>query len=329
VVNQIPISVIIPVYNVAPYLDRAIKSLQAQTFENFEMIFVNDGSSDNSAEIIANHAENDSRIKLINQENQGVGMARNRGIDAAIGEYLYFCDPDDWVEPELLEVCYQAAKPLGIDLVFFGWFNVYGKKQVPVHKNEYKITSREDYQTKFIDLYQEDTIVNYVWSSIVRKDIIDTKWIRFPAVCHGEDFLFMTEVLKYISSLVSLDQQLYHYVRLRDESATTKWITHFDDLLINELEQTKALANHLDIDYRKVVYQDTMKNVLQITMRLNRQPFSMQYKRQYMAQFYQKMKAHDLNHFKTHSFLGFCSVKVYQLKLFRLFIWAIGKLGSK
>ena len=98
--NRPVISIIVPVYNVAPFLSRCLDSLVGQTYENLEIICVDDGSTDGSAAILDACAAKDSRIKVIHQENAGVSVARNRGLDAATGEFVTFVDADDWLEPD-------------------------------------------------------------------------------------------------------------------------------------------------------------------------------------------------------------------------------------
>lgn len=116
---MVKISVIIPVYNAAPFLEEAMASLFNQTFKDFEMVCVNDGSKDNSLEILENFAKKDNRIKLINQENAGCGAARNRALDEAEGDYIYFFDPDDLILPNTFEDLYNNAVNNGSDLVIF------------------------------------------------------------------------------------------------------------------------------------------------------------------------------------------------------------------
>ena len=100
------VSVIIPVYNTAPYLHEALESITMQTLKELEIIIVNDGSTDGSGEIIREAARKDERIKVYEQENQGQSIARNVGLDHAIGEYIYFMDSDDLLELNALKICY-------------------------------------------------------------------------------------------------------------------------------------------------------------------------------------------------------------------------------
>ena len=113
------VSVIIPVYNTAPYLHEALSSITRQTLQELEIIIVNDGSTDGSGEIIREVAETDGRIKVFEQENQGQSVARNVGLEQATGEYIYFMDSDDLLSLNALEICYDYCRRLRLDFVFF------------------------------------------------------------------------------------------------------------------------------------------------------------------------------------------------------------------
>src|SRR5690554_2682260 len=114
------VSIIIPVYNKAPYLDSCISSVINQTYKNLEIIIIDDGSTDNSLEICENYRKKDERIQLISQENQGVSVARNKGIQKASGEWIYFLDADDYLELDAFEILVKKSHYLDVDLIHFG-----------------------------------------------------------------------------------------------------------------------------------------------------------------------------------------------------------------
>ena len=111
------ISVIVPVYKAEHYLARCVDTLLAQTFDDFEVILVDDGSPDNSGAICDEYALKDKRVRVIHQPNAGVSMARQKGLDNARGEYVIHADPDDWVEPDMLKELYAKAKEEDADMV--------------------------------------------------------------------------------------------------------------------------------------------------------------------------------------------------------------------
>ena len=104
------VSVVLPIYNVEKYLPKCLDSVVGQSYENIEIICINDGSPDESEKIVADYMKNDSRIVLINQKNQGLSGARNTGIENAKGEYIMFLDSDDWIDPETVEVAVDEAQ---------------------------------------------------------------------------------------------------------------------------------------------------------------------------------------------------------------------------
>ncbi len=113
------ISVVVPVYNVAKYLRRCIDSVRAQTYTDWEMICINDGSTDKSSEILSEYLEKDSRIRVINKQNEGVSAARNDGVAAARGDWILFLDSDDFIHPQTLEITHRIAAKAGVDIVSF------------------------------------------------------------------------------------------------------------------------------------------------------------------------------------------------------------------
>ena len=114
------VSVIVPVYNVEAYLDQCVKSILSQTLEDIEVLLINDASTDGSLEIARSY-ENDARVRVLDKPHGGLGDTRNYGVARATGEYLAFVDSDDWVDPEMLETVYAAAKEHSADLVVFNY----------------------------------------------------------------------------------------------------------------------------------------------------------------------------------------------------------------
>jgi glycosyltransferase involved in cell wall biosynthesis len=147
---SIQVSVIIPVYNLEKYIGRCIDSVISQTEKNFEVILINDGSQDNSINIINSKIKADSRFKLINQDNRGVSAARNKGLESAVGEYITFVDGDDFIEANMLKEMYNLAKINNLSIVssnLFAYSNKSYKDKMIISTNEYIIDSRNLYLT--------------------------------------------------------------------------------------------------------------------------------------------------------------------------------------
>lgn len=212
------ISFILPVYNVRPYLSRTAESLKQQTMPDFEAIFVNDGSTDGSEALLQTLAASDSRFRVLNQENQGVAAARNTALDAALGAYLFFLDPDDWIEPETAQTLLLTAEEADADMVMFGRFH-----------DDYSESSRcirtdivlppltgtfrnHPFQTHFESLASAWFVTN----KLVRRTFVEENQIRFSARSIGEDALFSIALMRHQPScLVMLDRPLYHYTEDR------------------------------------------------------------------------------------------------------------------
>ena len=123
------VSVIVPVYNVEPYLEECLRSLLGQTLTDIEIICVNDGSTDNSGKILEKYRQNDDRIIIAWQKNSGLSAARNRGLDIAKGKYIYFCDSDDYLQTNALEYSYKLAEERGLEVLRFGTCEFYHDKK--------------------------------------------------------------------------------------------------------------------------------------------------------------------------------------------------------
>ena len=175
------ISVIVPIYNAERYLRRCLDSIQAQTFRDFEVIMINDGSQDSSADIAREYTA-DPRFKLYDQDNRGVGYVRNRGLEVAKGEYLAFVDSDDAVVPEHLEKLYAAADGNDADIVCCSYFCCDDEGG---RLRSSKITKRRGVYSseKLIgNIIRDISIRRYLWSKLWRRSLFISKGITFPCI---------------------------------------------------------------------------------------------------------------------------------------------------
>lgn len=186
------ISFIVPVYNMERLLPRALRSLRAQTLTDFEAILINDGSKDGSAALCAQAAAEDARFRFIDQPNGGVATARNAGLDAARGEYIFFLDPDDWVEPDAAEVLYHAARNADADCVEFGlYLDSYDENDRLLHTQTSGSTLSGVYRGAPFKEHFDETASSYlVTNKLFRRAFLEQHRLRFS--CHqlGEDGLF-------------------------------------------------------------------------------------------------------------------------------------------
>jgi glycosyltransferase involved in cell wall biosynthesis len=211
---SIKVSVIIPVFNAENYLIPCLDSLAAQTLHECEFIFINDGSVDQSGQIIENYSKNDSRIKLIHQENKGVSLARNRGLEEAIGEYVGFVDADDYIEGDMYATLYSVAKEREYDAVISNFESEIERRKV-INNYPFPINtelSREYIEREILPFFLKSDQLNTACNKLYkRKGIIDFD-VRFPEkVALGEDGMFNMKFFSHATKITYIDYTGYHY----------------------------------------------------------------------------------------------------------------------
>lgn len=211
------ISIIVPAYNSAATIDRCIKSIIYQTFKEWELIIVDNGSIDATADAVNSLSSNDSRIILLSENNKGVSNARNRGLDAAKGEYICFIDSDDTIEPDYLEQLFGYSKN---DLVVCGYYvdTIFGDGN--------KVKS-EDYIPNFLKwdtLLSKDTLyttfangfIHICCNKLFKRSIIENFNLRFERYPVNEDYIFIMSYLLHSNSICVLNKPLYHWIRVEN-----------------------------------------------------------------------------------------------------------------
>ena len=211
------ISVVVAVYNVEKYLPKCIESLLAQTYTDFELILVNDGSKDSSPSICREYAAKDSRIIVIDQENGGLSAARNTGIEAAKGRYIQFIDSDDYVEPVLLERCIHKLKETEADMVVFDFRQVYldGTGEIiRMPFDEDRIYSLKDNPELLTDLK------NAAWNKMYRTSLFTDTGIRYPLRKYYEDLGTTYRLIARCRRIAFVHEPLYNYLQDRPGNIT-------------------------------------------------------------------------------------------------------------
>lgn len=204
------ISVIVPVYNCDDYLTRCLDSISSQTFQDFECIVVDDGSSDTSPAICDKYAEHDARFSVIHQKNAGVSAARNAGIDACSGEWLAFVDSDDWCEPNMLEDMYNAVQMTG-----GGYDMILCKIQDTLGLQGFASDSSYSFDGNKYGLCFQSAC-----GKLYRHGVITSHKLRFPIGSRlGEDTFFTFSFLVHASDFFYLNKPLYHYFNSNQTSA--------------------------------------------------------------------------------------------------------------
>lgn len=222
--------IIIPVYNVEKFLRECLNSITSQTLKNFEVICIDDGSTDNSLGILQEYANKDSRFKVISQENQGQGIARNKAIDIASGEYLFFVDPDDFIESNTLEKIYGKFQQTDVDVIQFdfstckenGRYSSFKSFKKRMHKNfHYSIKDNEIYNWRNIKKKNLQGMSLCVWDKAYKTAFIKQHDIKFAPNKHGEDHIFSISANLLADKILYINRAFYHY-RTRLGSAVNK-----------------------------------------------------------------------------------------------------------
>ncbi len=210
------VSIIVPVYNAEKDLARCIDSVLKQDYDPFELILVNDGSSDQSGAICDAYAQKDARIRIIHKNNTGVSDSRNMAMDIARGTYLQFLDSDDWITPDATKLLVCTAMEHQCDMVIADFYRVVGERVS--HKGDIQengILSREEFATYMMEK-PADFYYGVLWNKLYRRDIIEKHNIRMDAeISWCEDFMFNMEYIRQIRTVYALHVPIYYYVKTK------------------------------------------------------------------------------------------------------------------
>lgn len=211
------VSVIVPVYKAEKYLRKCVDSLLAQTFRDFEVILVDDGSPDRSGEICDEYARQDARVRVIHKANGGVSSARQAGLDAARGEYAIHADPDDWVEPDMLEELYTKAKAEDADMVICDFYVNDRRGQRYVRQQP----SALDHETVLRELFQQ--LHGSCCNKLVRRACYSNFNVSFPIdLSFCEDLYVNASLLLKEMQVVYCPKAFYHYVQGVNENSIVR-----------------------------------------------------------------------------------------------------------
>ena len=228
-------------------MEQCLNSIINQTFKDTEIICINDGSKDNSYNILKEFSKKDCRIKIINQRNLGVSTARNKGIDTATSDYIFFVDSDDWCEPQLLEIVYHKAVDTKADVV------VIAKN---IFQNEIKISDTTEKIKNFINDRKSNCfgeVVSVVTDKLIKKDFLNRNNIRFISnIKAGEDTAFSIELVNNNAKIEVIPKILYNYRFLNKDSSTYR----------NNLCDYIKMAEYLLSAKKFAHIQDCYKNII-------------------------------------------------------------------
>ncbi len=247
------LSVIVPVYNVEKYLPACLDSILKQTGFEFEIILVDDGSTDSSSKICDEYSKRDSRIRVLHESNRGVSVARNTGVSWATGEYVAFVDSDDELVPDAYQTCASyIEKNLEVDCLIYGYHVIKYQKTYSIIPKA-GIYTRCDLGKAYTELLLS-FLINSPWNKIYRREVISSSGAYFPKeMALGEDLIYNNCYLRKCQQVAVLGKVLYNYYHRDNGSLTTRYhadlfsiyCRHFEDI-----KETLAFFNIQNMDTR-------------------------------------------------------------------------------
>ena len=256
------ISVIIPIFNSSKTLERTLESIINQKYRNLEIILVNDGSTDNSLEICERYANRDSRVVVVNQKNQGVGKARNHGIDISTGDFISFVDSDDTIDENYFEVLISTMMKYNLDMVGSDVRVVFDDQIIYPYEKEINGTILNKGQT--IKNYLNFKISSAVWGKLYRRELIGET--KFPSININEDFIFEWEIFKKCNKFFKTNDTHYNYYANTTNSLTKKQFSENNMSIIHHANQvlydTHKLYPHLSLDSQDYFYACVLHNLV-------------------------------------------------------------------
>lgn len=248
------ISVIVPVYKAENTLQQCVKSICNQTYKQLEIILVEDGSPDNSAEICNHLAKEDGRIVVIHQKNAGVSAARNAGLAVAHGDYLGFVDSDDWIDPEMYERLLQSCIEQDAQICLCGVKTTYKNKVVEVKKTEKPVLRSGD--EAICDLIKNRSHSLVLWNKLWKKEIFEG--VAFPEGRVFEDAATTWKIIVKAERVMFIPDCLYHYNQIEGSLVHTYSMKHFEDEWIATKERFDYLSARYPSIYDKCLGECAM-----------------------------------------------------------------------
>lgn len=245
------VSVIVPIYNAEKYLERCLNSIVSQSYKHLEILLVNDGSTDSSPSIIEGFRAKDSRIRVFSDINHGVSYVRNKGLDEATGDYIFFVDSDDWIEKDAIEILVSLALEHGADVVT-------SKKQTVSGESSKRIRGRDGVKVytsaEYVELMTRPMgVFCFPWSRLMKRELFDG--MRFIEGRVFEDLILMPHVIYRANKVVESQRRLYCY--RRNYSSITR--SRFSYKAMDEMDGYVSNVNFGDeIGNKKVVLYSIM-----------------------------------------------------------------------
>lgn len=273
---MVKISVVAPVYGVEDYIHPFLESMKSQTFKDFELILVDDGSKDNCPSILDEFVEQDDRYCVIHKQNGGVSSARNVGLQNANGEYIYFVDSDDWLEPNALQSLWEVAEHTHADVIYGATFSennsgsmlkypfsqpFFTRSKKSINEIQCALNNNNLINAKCKDFNRINRLGGAPWRAILKRRIIDEHNISFNEELKslGEDILFWQNVYEYVRSVAYTDKPIYHYRNIGDSLSRgykKDWLSIYQQSFreqIRFLNSNKKGKEHWEAFYFRVL----------------------------------------------------------------------------
>lgn len=267
------VSIIVPIYNAEKYLKRCLNTIINQTYKNIEIILINDGSKDNSLNILKEYQNNDSRIIIIDKNNTGVSDSRNYGINKASGEYVAFVDSDDWLELDMIEQMIKVINEKKVDIVRCNYFRNYedGTQKIGEKYNyniKGKILDQKEIKEKVLTRILSGEIPGYMWTLLIKKNILNKLKPLNMKLAMMEDTIFYIDLLLNIENMYIYDKALYHYFYNQNSASQSikNYIRNYKNLLlVNKIENKMLEEKEINNKKIKEIYNTTHAHFIENT----------------------------------------------------------------
>lgn len=296
---NIKVSIIVPIYNVEKYLDRCVISLLNQTYENIEIILVDDGSPDNSPKMCDEYAAGDSRVNVVHKINGGLSDARNAGLEVATGDYILFLDSDDYVELNMIEKLLKVAVTNKSDVVVFGYYADFVDKDESLLSTRNFPSINKSYS---LDSFNEiplnsDMIglLGYAWNKLYNSKVIKSNNMKFTkGISLVEDMVFNGPVLMKCNNISFVEDMFVHYMQRPRVTLGNKFYDNFFDLKLMAIDSIEKLLLHWKIQ-NEIVNENRLSSefsALKSVVRLlsNADNYNMKEKKDYLKKLFKKDK---------------------------------------
>lgn len=294
------ISVVIPVYNAAKYLQRCVASVLCQTYTDIECILVNDGSKDKSLQLCQSFAKKDSRIIVVNKENEGVDKTRFEGLKHATGEFVMFLDSDDWLEKDAVENLMKPMSQFEADVVVGQIRNVYHVAFLYLRdwrqkslKNANKLISHEEMmEDYYLSFFGINILPVSMCATLYRRSVINQAQLQPSGLGFGEDLAFNMKLMPYVQRYYMIDKIVYNYRKERwgaSPKYLDNWLKNARLLFDSKMQQIKELHYDKAIKWQLIEYVNYMKTYVRNSLL-------------YDAKHIEKRKSILLEEFQVHGF---------------------------